>query len=104
MSGIQMAGPNLTPETFRAGLQKTKFPNPDHPIMAGKVGFEGDFSMTNDGAEFWISSKDEGPYGPHQGPTFCWVDGGKRHGRGTWPKSPETFYTGPCDAGRKSVS
>jgi hypothetical protein len=104
MSGIQMAGPNLTPETFRAGLQRTKFPNPDHPIMAGKVGFEGDFSMTNDAAEFWFSETDPGPYADNQaGPTFCWVDGGRRHARGTW-EGTERFFEGPCDSGNRSAA
>jgi hypothetical protein len=104
-SGLQMAGPNLTPETFRAGLQRTRFPNPDHPIMAGKVGFEGDFSMTNDGAEFWYSETDQGPYDEQRrGPTFCWVDGGRRHAKGTWPTGGDPYFKGPCEAGTKSVA
>src|SRR5258708_17094819 len=40
-SGIQMAGPNLTPQSFEAGLQRAAFPNPDDPIMAGKGGVAG---------------------------------------------------------------
>jgi hypothetical protein len=104
-SGIQLAGPNLTPQTFMEGLQRAKFPNPDHPIMAGKVGFAGDFSMTDDAAEFWFSQNDAGPYADNQsGPTFCWVDGGKRHAKGTWPKGGDPFFKGPCDSGNRSVS
>jgi hypothetical protein len=105
MSGIQMAGPHLTPETFRDGLHRTRFPNPDHPIMAGKVGFEGDYSMTNDAAEFWFGLTDPGPYEDNQGgPTFCWVDGGRRYARGAWPQGGDPFFEGPCDSGRESVS
>jgi len=104
-SGIQMAGPNLTPETFKAGLQRTTFPNPDHPIMAGKVGFQGDYSMTNDGVEFWFGLRERGPYSDNQnGPTFCWVDHGARHAKGTWPKGGDPFFQQPCDSGSRSVS
>ena len=36
-SGIQMAGPNLTPQTLGAALKKTKFPYPaDDPIKSGR--------------------------------------------------------------------
>jgi hypothetical protein len=103
VSGIQMAGPNLTPETFRRALQATKFPNPDHPIMAGKVGFEGDFTMTSDAAEFWWSRNDASPY-EGRPPAMCWVDGGRRYARGTWPKGGDLFFKGPCDSGLQSVS
>jgi hypothetical protein len=106
MSGIQMAGPNLTPETFKAGLQRTVFPNPDHPIMAGHVGFQGDYSMTNDAAEFWVTTTSPGPYADRQvnSYTFCWVNHGQRHAPGTWPRGGEAFFQGPCDSGNRSVS
>src|SRR5205823_9915268 len=39
LSGIQMAGPDLTPKAFAAGLRNARFPNPDTPIKAGHVGF-----------------------------------------------------------------
>jgi hypothetical protein len=104
-SGIQMAGPHLTPESFKEGLQKTTFPNPNHPIMAGTVGFEGDYSMTNDGVEFWFGVNEQGPYTDTQnGPTFCYVDHGARHVRGTWPTGGDPFFKQPCDSGKTSVS
>src|SRR5439155_1324822 len=34
-SGIQMAGPHLTAQTFESGLRRTVFPNPITSIMAG---------------------------------------------------------------------
>ena len=103
-SGIQMAGPKLTPQTFAAGLQETAFPNPAHPIMAGAVGFgPGDFTMTNDGVEFWWNNDVGDPYRSSQPGGFCWVDGGRRRGLGEWPRQ-DRLFTGPCDNGGRSVS
>lgn len=101
-SGIQMAGPKLTPQTFAQGLQRTVFPNPDTPIMAGKVGFNGgSHSMTIDGAEFWWSNSAVSPYRQSYGPgALCYVDGGKRKKSGSWPEGGNPF-TGPCFTGPK---
>lgn len=97
-SGIQMAGPHLTPDTFMRGLHAAKFPNPAHPIMAGEVGFaDGDFSMTNDAAEWWWDNSARGPVSDDVG-SPCYVDHGNRHRLGTWPNAPERFYDGPCDS------
>lgn len=99
-SGIQMAGPNLTPETFEAGLQRTKFPNPDHPIMAGKVGFNGgSYAMTIDGAEFYWRNDAASPYTSDATPgSYCYVSGGERHSAPDWPKGGDPFVD-PCDSG-----
>lgn len=97
-SGIQMAGPNLTPHTFQEGLFRTRFPNPDHPAMAGKVNFIGDHSMTDDAAEIWWSNTAVGPYDDDQG-TFCYVDGGVRYSKGVWPSTTDKFFQGTCDSG-----
>ncbi len=95
-SGIQMAGPNLTPESFAAGLQRATFPNPDHPIMAGDVGFGGgSHAMTTDAAEIWWSDDHRGPYSEGSG-TYCYVDGGVRHQKGAWPTGPGSFFDGNC--------
>src|SRR5205823_4261751 len=40
-SGIQMAGPRLTPAAFAAGLHRAVFPNPPTPLFAGRAGFNG---------------------------------------------------------------
>jgi len=98
-SGIQMAGPNLTPETFEAGLQSTMFPNPDHPNLPGKVGFAGrSYSMTTDGAEIFWSATAQDPNDGSAG-HYCYVDGGARHGRGSWPQGGDPFFKEPCDSG-----
>ena len=42
-AGIQLAGPNLTPETFAQGLASTTFPNPGAagaPFFQATVGFD----------------------------------------------------------------
>ncbi len=99
-SGIQMAGPHLTPETFAAALHRTTFPNPDHPIMAGKVGFKGgSHSMTIDAAEYWWSNTARSPYADEGSGTLCYVDGGSRHSLGTWPSGDDVFFRPPCDSG-----
>lgn len=103
-SGIQLAGPRLTPETFRAGLQEAAFPNPPHPIMAGDVGFgAGGTTMTQDGAEIWWDPNATDPYGDSGPGAFCWVESGRRYGLGQWPKQ-DRLQQGPCDSGAKQVS
>jgi hypothetical protein len=101
-SGIQMAGPHLTPETFARGLQQTRFPNPDHPNMEGKVGFSpdnGPHSMMEDGTEWWWSETAPSPYPEEGAGTICYVNGGKRYRPGQWPVGPGGLFEGPCDSG-----
>jgi hypothetical protein len=99
-SGIQMAGPNLTPKTFAEGLQRTVFPNPDSPIQAGKVGFQGgSHSMTLDANEFWWSNTDPGPYADKGDGTLCYIENGKRHTENDWPHGDADFFKAPCMAG-----
>ena len=101
-SGLQMAGPNLTPESFARGLQRTVFPNPEHPINAGSVGFnDGDHSMTDDAAEYWWSQTDPSPYPKEGVGTICYVDHGARHRTGTWPSGGDPFFQRPCDSGAR---
>jgi hypothetical protein len=97
MSGLQMAGPHLTPQSFGAGLERAAFPNPDTPIFAGHVGFAGaTYSMTIDGAEFWYSASDASPYTPSSGGAICYVGGGVRHSAGHWPQGGDPFFQEPC--------
>ena len=103
-SGIQLAGPNLTPDSFARGLQRATFPNPDHPIRAGTVGFAGNtHSMMKDAAEFWYSPFARSTYDTPG--AFCFVDGGTRRRSGTYPREEASpFFSGPCDAGHRRVS
>jgi len=95
-SGLQMAGPNLTPETFQQGLWKARFPNPDNPkVMAGKVGFEDrDHTFVNDAAIIWWNpaGKDEW-YGASG--NYCYVRNGQRNALGRYPAEDEPFRP-PC--------
>jgi hypothetical protein len=90
VSGIQMAGPRLTPETFQAGLQKTRFPNPGAgaaPYHQARVGFgPGDFAMVDDVAVVWWSESAPS-YGDRNGVQnggWCYVDKGARFSRRSW--------------------
>jgi hypothetical protein len=101
-SGLQMAGPHLTPQTFLAGLRKTHFPNPITSTHAGAVGVPPNgFSFTDDAAEWWWSNSAQGPYtddATGKG-AFCYLDGGVRHLMGTWRHDDSGFFSGSCDSG-----
>jgi hypothetical protein len=98
-SGIQMAGPNLTPKTFADALHKTVFPNPPHPNQPGKVGFlDRDHTMTEDATEWWWTNNGRSPYADDAGGTICYVRGGERHTIGGWPP-PDELFNGTCDSG-----
>jgi hypothetical protein len=89
-SGIQMAGPRLTPETFQTGLQKARFPNPGAgaaPYHQAGVGFgPGDFAMADDVAVVWWSESAPS-YGDRHGTQsggWCYIDRGARFNRRNW--------------------
>ncbi len=94
-SGIQMAGPNLTPYTFRDGLLKTKFPNPGasaSPYYQATVGFgQGDHSFFQDLAMIWWD--DVGGPAQNQGISgWCYIRKGVRYGLGQWPRDDQPFF------------
>ena len=98
-SGLQMAGPRLTPATLERGLHRARFPNPSHRIMAGAVGFgDRDHSMTDDVAEMWWSNDAESPYDDGRG-AWCYFGGGVRHAKGSWPEGEDALFDPPCDSG-----
>lgn len=98
VSGIQLAGPNLTPATFAAGLQTASFPNPPDPLNSGAVGFAGpDHSMTDDSAEMWWSDGGTGADGSSG--AWCYVEGAARRRASAWPTGLAPFFQGPCDSG-----
>jgi hypothetical protein len=100
-SGIQMAGPHLTPQTFAAGLQSTTFPNPISSIRPGAVGFlGGSYSMMLDATEYWWSNDATSPYvADGARGAWCYVAGGTRRRLGEWPKGPTDYQSGVCDSG-----
>jgi hypothetical protein len=106
-SGIQMAGPHLTPQSFSEALTSTTFPNPgaaEAPSYQATVGFpKAGAAMTRDFAGWWLAP------GVNEGSTvkvglaqagydwqnFCWVDLGRRHADDSWPTA-DHFRQGPC--------
>lgn len=96
-SGIQMAGPKLTPHAFEEALMRTEFPNPGAkgpPYYQARVGFPGIHSMQQDLAMIWLSGSERSP-ATGVAPSFCYVNRGQRYGLGEWP-SDARFFNGPC--------
>ncbi|MCA1840294.1 MAG: hypothetical protein ABR507_02375 [Actinomycetota bacterium] len=99
-SGIQMAGPHLTPETFAQGMTKAGFPasgSGNDPLYYPGGGFSAnDHSMVDDASMIWWSKNDEGYTTNVRVGTFCYVDHGKRYGLGQWPSGDQPFFQGSC--------
>ena len=100
-SGIQAAGPGLTPETFAKGLQSLRFPNPGAgaaPYYQATVGFTGDHSMIDDEALQWWSASAPAYYSLQPVGGWCYVDQGARWRLGQWPNRPDAFFDAdkPC--------
>ncbi|HEX9889652.1 MAG TPA: hypothetical protein VGA69_09260 [Nitriliruptorales bacterium] len=98
-SGIQLAGPRLTPETFAAGLQAASFPNPDAgaaPYFQAAIDYSGDHTGIDSGALFWYSTTAPGTVDPAFTGAVCYVDQGSRYGLGGYPAAPVAFFQEPC--------
>lgn len=100
VSGIQMAGPNLTPQSFQQGLMKARFPTPGSgiaPLYYSGGGFGvNDHSMIDDAATVWWSPSAEGYTTNVRRGTYCYIDHGKRYGIGQWPAGEPAFFQGQC--------
>lgn len=101
-AGIQAAGPNLSPQTFAAGLQSTSFPNSEAgqaPHWSASVGFgPGDHSFVNDYALVWWEATVD-PVGPGANPTggsWCYLDRGARFHAGTFPADADDRFFDPA--------
>ena len=95
VSGIQMAGPHLTPQTFQQGLWNTHFPNPPSPYFEGTVGFSQDHTMIKDRALIWYASQATGPWG--QSGVWCYVTHGQRYTDANLPGG-YPYDSGTCEA------
>lgn len=104
-SGIQAAGPTLTPEAFQSGLYRTKFSNPGcggPPVYQACVGFgPGNHTMLQDIALVWYnpqgSPRDTDPeVGGATSGGYCYLDGGRRCRPGQSPAGKRPFFEGPC--------
>lgn len=94
-SGIQSAGPNLTPDTFAQGLQRTSFPVPAGS-NAGKASFKADHTMVEDAAVIWWSASAPSFWGDDTSP----VAAGRTVtavGPGTWCYANKGARIGPTD-------
>lgn len=99
-SGIQLAGPDLTPQTFAAALHRTQFPNKlagTAPYFQARVGFSGPrHVMSVDAAMFWYDPQRPGTIDPSIPGAVCYVDRGRRYLPGQWPSSDAGFRQDPC--------
>ncbi len=99
-AGIQLAGPELTPETFAQGLQRAQFANPgagEAPFFQSRVGFAGPrHVMSVDASMFWFDPQQPGTIDPSVPGAICYVDRGRRYVLGAWPKGEPAFRRGPC--------
>lgn len=93
-AGIQLAGPNLTPETFAKGLQSAAWPNPPTEKFPGKVTVrEGTHSYMEDAAAIWFDPANTSEYSGSG--AFCYVQNGSRRNLGRWPANDGLFQR-PC--------
>jgi hypothetical protein len=103
-SGIQLAGPRLTPQTFKEGLMRAKFPNPGAgapPYYQGRVGFgPGDHTMIDDVALVWYDTT-RTSYTLGVAGTLCYIGKGQRWSATTWAPVPAERFkpegTAPTD-------
>jgi hypothetical protein len=86
--GVQMAGPNLTPQTFEQGM----FAYPGGNGRVGSWGFgPRAYTPTLDFREIWWNTEATSGQNGKKG-AYIEVDGGKRHKFGTLPKGdPKVF-------------
>jgi hypothetical protein len=99
-AGIQLAGPELTPETFAQGLHRAQFANPgagQPRYFQARVGFQGPrHVMSVDASMFWFDPQRPGTIDPSVPGAICYVDRGRRYVLGAWPKGEPAFRRGPC--------
>lgn len=97
-AGIQAAGPDLTPETFRDGLFSRE-PTPNAITQASlSFGDHGlwpydDYNGVDDMVEVWWDPEAEGPDEIRKEGTgmYRYVDGGKRYFPGDWTDDTKVF-------------
>jgi len=102
-TGIQTAGPNLTPETFGQGLQRAEFPAAGG--TEGRASFKGRHTMVEDSAVVWWDANAPSAWGDDNSPsakpasygpgTWCYAGNAVRFGFNDVAKAPPPF-TGPC--------
>jgi hypothetical protein len=88
--GVQLAGPNLTPETFAAGLRSYQSTLGPDGLWAFP---EGDFSAPQDFRLIWFDGATSSPQNDRPG---AYLDNGQRYERGQIPEGQRLLrVTGP---------
>lgn len=99
-SGIQLAGPHLTPATFQAGMQRAHFPDPGvgaPPYYQAGLGYgSGSHAMKADAGMIWFDNTQPGTENPQSTGAICWVRHGERHGLDGWRRMQPAFGVGSC--------
>jgi hypothetical protein len=103
-SGIQQAGPRLTPQSFQQGLYDTRYGNVGHgaaPYYQAQVGFgPGAHSFYQDAAAVWFSpSAQSYTTGQGQAGAYCYSHGGDRGSDWTAPQPAFYDTSRPCRGG-----
>jgi hypothetical protein len=99
-SGVQSAGPDLTPTSFANGLTKLDFPNPGaagQPFYQATVGFgSGTHVMQQDFSAWWWNgtAQSQAPFPDDYPGASCEVDSGQRWSLNTWPTTALPFDQG----------
>ena len=90
--GIEMAGPDLTPQTFQQGM--FNYPRATGP--AGSWGFgPGDYTPMDDAMAIWWNPDADSPYNGKKG---AYQTDGRRYRPGQWPSGPIAVHPGGDDA------
>jgi hypothetical protein len=99
-SGIQLAGPRLTPQAFRDGLLQATFANPGAggpPYYQAAMGFPGGrHTLTSSGTMIYYDRAAPATVERGERGAVCYVDRGIRYDLGNWPTAEPRFYEGPC--------
>lgn len=98
MIGIHLAGPDLTPETFRDGL--FRYPPTGGGPTAPQISWGyhdsdvADYAPFDDGTEIWYDAEAVGvdEIGAEGTGMYRFSDGGKRYAAGDWPDRPTDAF------------
>ena len=98
-SGVQLAGPNLTPQRFEDALQSARFPNPGagtRPDYQANVGYADDHVAVDDFAFFWFNPRARPYTGTVEADPLCYGQRARRWSSLTWPEGGDPFANGTC--------
>jgi hypothetical protein len=91
VGGIQAAGPNLTPQTFRDGLFSLGFRRYAETYSIGGGYGPDDYTYADDFGLIWWDSDAIDPKTGNPG-AYRWVNNGARYRRGEIPSAPLPFF------------